>query len=75
LNQAILHQKIIDSRSELITKRIELEKQLQVNKLQEQRMINLEFALKAIIEKTKGSKAYSQEAYIYRIAYQAIHSE
>lgn len=72
---ATLHQKIIDLRYELIKKRIECDKLLQANNLLERRTNNLEAALKAIMERSNESEAYTSEAYIHHIAYKAIHSD
>jgi len=75
MNQAALHQTIIDLRTDLIKKRIKEDKQCQVIKLQEQRIANLESALKSIMERCKGNEAYTNEAFIHHIAYKAIHSD
>lgn len=72
---AALHQKIIDLRSELIMKRIEIDRQIQTLELLERRNQNLETALKAIMERSKKSEAYTNEAFIYNIAHNAIHSD
>ena len=75
MNQVALHQMILDLRSDLIKKRIKEDKQRQVIKLQEQRIENLETALKSITERCKGSEAFTNGAFIHHIAYRAIHSD
>lgn len=75
VSEATLHQKIIDLRSDVIKMRIQQEKDKQVIQLMQNRNDNLELALSKIINKCKGSEAFTKEANIHYIAYSTLHSD